>query len=199
MSDNKQPVVALVDEDGTPISALVAVLATTDTPLERIKLADHIIAALSRPTVTDEMACGVVRAYLMGMDSSIVDLKPNRKAIAVMRAALESASGGGEVRGGICEECGMAVSPTEYHPQAACVLFRFYEDADEVRHHIVEPDILIADLRANLIALAEDLEKWIDESYSLVEDNDRFGARLLAVQALAYERAARRIRELADG
>lgn len=36
----------LVDEDGTPISALVSVLATTDTSLERIKLANRILAAL---------------------------------------------------------------------------------------------------------------------------------------------------------
>lgn len=35
-----------------------------------------------------------------------------------------------------CIECGMLVSPTEYHPYAACLMFKACHDADTVRGNL---------------------------------------------------------------
>ena len=36
----------------------------------------------------------------------------------------------------VCQDCGMVCQPTEYHPMAACLMFKACHDGDQVRANL---------------------------------------------------------------
>lgn len=54
-----------------------------------------------------------------------------------------------------CTECGMAVSVTEYHPYAACLMYRACQDAEVVRVNLLSVQASGAQAECDLRASSE--------------------------------------------
>lgn len=76
-----------------------------------------------------------------------------------------------------CQECGMLVSVTEYHPYAACVLFKHLHQGDKVRELIRSIQV---DSSTRLQRAEELLKRWADSVHGygpdaeLIADTDAF-------------------------
>ena len=71
----------------------------------------------------------------------------------------------------ICQECGMFCGPLEYHPYAACLMFKACHDGDAVRGNL---QAVQGDARASRIQERDEVAKdagWISVDERLPEPN----------------------------
>ena len=56
----------------------------------------------------------------------------------------------------ICQDCGMVCQPTEYHPMAACLMFKACHDGDQVRANLAA---VVKQEREAILAAIDDVEE----------------------------------------